>query len=64
MLDRIKAKLSIVAVRAFLADEDGTTAIEYAVMASLIAATVVGSVAALANATEGSFLDSANALGN
>jgi len=52
------------AVRCFLSDEEGATAIEYAVMASLIAAVCVASVTALANATDGSFTDSVTAIQN
>lgn len=64
MRNPFNAKLNLAAIVAFLDEEDAATAIEYAVMASLIAATVVGSVAALASVTEGIFNQSANALGN
>ncbi len=48
--------------RAFLADETGATAVEYAAMVALIAASVVGSVAALSSAAAGLFDDSADGL--
>jgi pilus assembly protein Flp/PilA len=45
-----------------LADAEGATAVEYAVMIALIAGTVIGAVQALANATRGSFDNSVSAL--
>ena len=50
------------AVLGFLQDEDGTTAVEYAVMLALIIAVCIGTVAALATATADSFDTSANAI--
>ncbi|MEM1228293.1 MAG: Flp family type IVb pilin [Planctomycetota bacterium] len=49
-------------VKAFLAEEDGPTAVEYAVVVSLIAGGVTASVILLANATRDSFTDSATAI--
>ncbi len=46
----------------FLRDEDGLTAVEYAVMLALIAGVCIGAVQALATATGGSFDASANAI--
>ena len=48
--------------RKFLADETGATSIEYAAMVALIAASVVGSVAALSAATSGLFDETAAGL--
>ena len=49
-------------------DEEGTTAVEYAVMLALIIAVCIGSVAALTTETQKSFNDSgaaiAGAMGN
>ena len=50
------------AIMDFLREEDGPTAAEYAVMASLIAAFLVASVSVLATATNDSFTSSANAI--
>lgn len=47
---------------AFLREEDGATAVEYAVMLSLIAGTVIAGFLALTNATLQSFETSANEL--
>ena len=44
----------------FLRDDDGPTAVEYAVMVSLIAVAVISSVGQVANATNNTF----NAAGN
>ena len=49
-------------VLAFLAEEDGPTAIEYAVMLGLIAATCIGSVNFLADKTTESFQSSRTAI--
>ncbi len=43
-------------------EEDGPTAVEYAVMLALIVAVVVGSVSLLADQTAASFDDSATAI--
>jgi pilus assembly protein Flp/PilA len=40
-------------------EEDGPTAVEYGVMLALIVAVCIGAVNAMANATAGSFNDSA-----
>ena len=54
--------------QSFWRDEDGTTAVEYAVMLALIIAVCIGSVATLTNETKKSFDDSgaaiAGAMGN
>jgi pilus assembly protein Flp/PilA len=49
--------------KSLLRDEDGPTAVEYAVMLALIVAVCIGAVHAMANATAGSFDHSANQLG-
>jgi len=46
----------------FLAEEEGPTAVEYAVMLALIAAAVVGSVGLVSEATVGSLDDSSDAI--
>jgi pilus assembly protein Flp/PilA len=43
--------------RTFIKDEDGATAIEYALMAALIGGVIVASVAALGTSTSDSFTD-------
>ena len=50
------------AIRRFLEDESGPTAVEYAVMLALIVGVCIGSVTLLANGTRGSFDSSANAI--
>jgi pilus assembly protein Flp/PilA len=49
--------------KSLLRDEDGPTAVEYAVMLALIVAVCIGAVHAMANATASSFDHSANQLG-
>ncbi len=49
-------------VGSFFAEEDGTTAVEYAVMLALIIAVCIGSVTVLANRTADSFNTSADAI--
>lgn len=49
-------------LRDFLADESGPTAVEYAIVVSMIAALVIGAVILLTEATEESFQNSANAI--
>jgi pilus assembly protein Flp/PilA len=46
----------------FRSDEDGTTAVEYAVMIALIVAVCIGGASQLAGATGQSFNDTANAI--
>lgn len=46
----------------FFQEEDGTTAVEYAVMLALIIGVCIGSVTVLATATADSFNTSANAI--
>lgn len=48
----------------FLREDDGPTAIEYAVMVSLIAVAVIASVGQVATATKNSLNASGNQLGN
>lgn len=50
------------AIRRFLEDESGPTAVEYAVMLALIVGVCIGSVTLLANGTRDSFDSSANAI--
>ena len=45
-----------------LADEEGTTAVEYAVMLALIIAVCIGSVSYLTNQTKASFDESGDAI--
>lgn len=49
-------------LRRLAIDEDGPTAVEYAVMLAMIVALCLGSVALLSNQTAASFDDSANQL--
>lgn len=49
--------------KSLLRDEDGPTAVEYAVMLALIVAVCIGSVQLMARATADSFDRSANELG-
>ncbi|WP_236620849.1 Flp family type IVb pilin [Rhodopirellula sallentina] len=51
-------------VRNLLREEDGTTAVEYAVMVAMIAVTCMVGVALMTQAAEESFLNSAEAIGN
>ena len=48
--------------RSIWLDEDGTTAVEYAVMLALIIAVCIGSVATLTNETSKSFEESGTAI--
>lgn len=57
--DRIMLKL----FKTLLRDDDGPTAVEYAVMLALIVAACLGAVNAMANATANSFNESAAELG-
>ena len=50
------------AIVEFLLEEDGPTAVEYAMMLGLIAVAVVGSVSTMAEATKDSFLASGDAI--
>ncbi|MEM9588708.1 MAG: Flp family type IVb pilin [Planctomycetota bacterium] len=50
------------AIARFVADEDGTTAVEYAVMLALIIAVCIGSVGVMADATVDSFNQSGAAI--
>ena len=50
------------AILSFLSEEDGPTAVEYAVMLALIAAACISSVGFLASQTADSFDTSANAI--
>lgn len=47
----------------FLADEEGTTAVEYAVMLALILAVCITAVASIGSTNEGSLKDSMGRLG-
>jgi len=49
--------------KTFWADEDGATAIEYGLLASLIAVAIVGTVSALGGSLNGVFTRVAAALG-
>ena len=46
-------------LKKLLRDDDGPTSVEYAVMLALIVAVCIGAVQSMANATAGSFDDSA-----
>ncbi|MBB3209403.1 Flp pilus assembly pilin Flp [Rhodopirellula rubra] len=48
----------------WIADEDGTTAVEYAVMVAMIAVTCMVGVNLMTQAAEESFTNSAEAIGN
>ncbi len=48
----------------FWSDEDGTTAVEYAVMLALIVAVCVGAISTLTSETKDSFDKSGNAIAN
>ncbi|WP_146519821.1 Flp family type IVb pilin [Stieleria varia] len=48
--------------REFLREEEGATAVEYAVMLALIVAVCIGAVSTLTNNTKQSFDESANAI--
>ncbi|MEL6105708.1 MAG: Flp family type IVb pilin [Planctomycetota bacterium] len=48
--------------RSFWREEDGTTAVEYAVMLALIIAVCIGSVATLTTETKNSFDNSGDAI--
>jgi pilus assembly protein Flp/PilA len=47
----------------FLAEDDGTTAVEYAVMLALIIAVCITAVASVGSTNDGSLKDSMNRLG-
>jgi pilus assembly protein Flp/PilA len=49
-------------LRIFVADESGATAIEYALIASLIAVFLIGSLAALGSRLSGEFSEVSSAL--
>jgi pilus assembly protein Flp/PilA len=57
-----EALVMITRVKKFLCEEDGPTAVEYAVMLALIVAACVGAVHAMAHATADSFDSSAKEL--
>ena len=52
----------ISAVRTFIADEDGVTALEYGMIAALIAAVIVGTVKVLGSKVDKAFSDVSAAL--
>jgi pilus assembly protein Flp/PilA len=54
--------LEKIRLRSLLSDQEGATAIEYALMASLIAVAVIASVGLLANKTKDSFNTSGEAI--
>jgi pilus assembly protein Flp/PilA len=49
-------------IRQFLRDERGATAIEYALIASLIGMVIIGAVTAIGGALSGTFTDAAAGL--
>ncbi|MCD0458412.1 Flp family type IVb pilin [Roseiconus lacunae] len=51
----MKSPQLVCSMLSLLRDEDGTTAVEYAVMLALIVAVCIGSVAALTTETQKSF---------
>ncbi len=51
-------------IKRLLADEDGPTAVEYAVLLALIVAACVGAVQTMSQATRNSFDTSTNAISN
>jgi pilus assembly protein Flp/PilA len=54
----------ISAVRSFIADEEGVTALEYGMIAALIAAVIVGAVTTLGSSLNGTFETIAEAVGS
>jgi pilus assembly protein Flp/PilA len=54
--------MSIRRIRRFLTDEDGPTAVEYAVMLALVVAVCLVSIQALGTATTASFSNMADSL--
>lgn len=52
----------ISAVRNFIADEDGVTALEYGMIAALIAAVIVGTVTTIGTKIEAAFVKVATGL--
>jgi pilus assembly protein Flp/PilA len=52
----------IMALRTFLSDQDGATAIEYALIASLIAVFIVGALSALGTSLSSEFAEVGSAL--
>lgn len=52
----------ILATRRFLKDEEGVTAIEYGLIAALIAVVIIGSVTLVGNGLDETFNEIANAL--
>ena len=50
------------AIERFLREEDGPTAVEYAVILALILVSIIGTVGLLADNTKENFNDSANAI--
>lgn len=55
-------KYIIEPIESFVAEEDGTTAVEYAVMMALILLALIGGVFALSFATRDSFNESSDAI--
>jgi pilus assembly protein Flp/PilA len=47
-------------VRTFLKDEDGPTAVEYAVMLALVLMAVIGAINSVGNSTSGMWQDNAD----
>jgi pilus assembly protein Flp/PilA len=56
--------LSVSPIRRFLADEQGPTAVEYAVMLALVLVAVIGAVNAVGNATSSKWQNNANQINN
>ena len=54
----------ISAVKTFIADEDGVTALEYGLIAALIAAVIVGAVTTLGTEVAGTFTKISTAMPN
>lgn len=54
----------ITSIKRFLREEDGPTAVEYAVLLALIVGVCIGSVSVMANAAGDSFDNSASELTN
>ena len=51
-------------IKCFLKEEDGPTAVEYAVMLALIVVVCLGAVGTVGTNAEGKFTDVATAIGN
>ncbi len=56
--------MTVTRIRRFLEDEQGPTAVEYAVMLALVLVAVIGAVNAVGNATSTKWQDNATQISN